>query len=95
MHKPGQLPNMALSFDLLVIDCPPRHGDVQHSALMVADVAVLPCGPSAWALASSVEIVREAQTVRSALRAAVLITRKQRTASGKSAAKCSPNPGFR
>lgn len=80
MHRPEQLPKMAPSFDVVIIDCPPRHGDVQRSALMVADVAVLPCGPSgadAWALASSLEIVREAQTLRPALKACIAITRKQ------------------
>jgi chromosome partitioning protein len=89
MHRPGQLPKVAAGFDLVVIDCPPRQGDVQRSALMVADLAVLPCGPSAadaWALASSVALVTEAQTLRPDLRACVVITRKQgRTALGKGA----------
>ncbi len=56
---------------------------------MVADVAILPCGPSAadaWALASSLEIVAEASVLRPGLRAGVLITRKQaRTTLGKGA----------
>ncbi|MGH2997684.1 MAG: ParA family partition ATPase [Gaiellaceae bacterium] len=89
MHRPEQLPRAGRGYDLIVIDCPPRAGDVQRSALMVADVAILPCGPSAadaWALASSLDLVIEAQTVRPILRAAVLITRKQaRTALGASA----------
>ena len=80
MHRPEQLPKVAGGFALVVIDCPPRAGDVQRSALMVADVAILPCGPSAadaWALASSLELVTEAQTLRPELRAAVLLTRVQ------------------
>ncbi len=89
MHKPGQLPAMAKDFDLVVIDCPPRHGDVQRAALMIADVAILPCGPSAadaWALASALEVIGEARVLREDLRAAILITRKQgRTALGKGA----------
>jgi len=89
MHKPDQLPALAKGYDLTVIDCPPRHGDVQRSALMVAHVAVLPCGPSAadaWAMSASIELVREAQVLREALQACVLITRKQgRTALGKGA----------
>jgi chromosome partitioning protein len=89
MHKPGQLPSTAAGYDLVVIDCPPRHGDVQRSALMIADIAILPCGPSAadaWALATAIEVVQDAQTLRDELRAAILLTRKQgRTALGKGA----------
>jgi len=89
MHRREQLPRVRAGFDLVVIDCPPRSGDVQRSALMVADVALLPCGPSAadaWALASSIELVNEARTLRENLFAAVLITRKQaNTTLGKSA----------
>ena len=62
---------------------------MQRSALMVANLAVLPCGPSAadaWALASSIELVQEARTLRPELRACVVITRKKgRTAMGKGA----------
>jgi chromosome partitioning protein len=91
MHKPGQLRDVAASYDATFIDCPPRHGDVQRSAMMVADTVVLPCGASAadaWALASSLEVVNEARTMRDELAACVLITRKQgRTALGKSARK--------
>lgn len=89
MHKPGQLAAMAEGYDLVVIDCPPRHGEIQRSALMIADLAVLPCGPTAvdaWALASTLDVVSEARALRPELRACVLITRKQgRTALGKGA----------
>lgn len=89
MHKAGQLKSIAEGYDLVVIDCPPRHGDIQRSALMVADVAVLPCGPSAadaWALAGTLEVIEEARTLRDDLRACILLTRKQgRTALGKGA----------
>lgn len=89
MHKPGQLSAVAAGYDLVVIDCPPRHGDIQRSALMIADIAVLPCGPSAadaWALAGTLEVICEARTLRDELRACILLTRKQgRTALGKGA----------
>jgi chromosome partitioning protein len=80
------------------IDCPPRHGEVQRSALMVADVVVLPCGASAadaWALATSLEVVREARALRDQLMACVLITRKQgRTSLGKAARKVLESTGL-
>lgn len=89
MHRPDQLPRVRQGFDLAIVDCPPRAGDVQRSALMVADVAILPCGPSAadaWALASSLELVAEARTLRPELVAAVLLTRVQaRTSLAKGA----------
>lgn len=91
MHKPGQLRDVAAGYDLTIIDCPPRHGEIQRSALMIADIAVLPCGPSAadaWALTASLDVVNEARTLRDELQACVLVTRKQsRTALGKGARK--------
>lgn len=79
LYKPHQLPTLAESFDYTVLDTPPRRGDVQKAALAVANMAVLPCGPSAadaWALTESIDLVNEAKTLRPDLKAAVLITRK-------------------
>ncbi|MBA2685034.1 MAG: AAA family ATPase, partial [Gemmatimonadaceae bacterium] len=62
MHRAGQLRDVARGYDLTLIDCPPRHGEVQRSALMVSDVAVLPCGPSAadaWALSAALDAYSE------------------------------------
>jgi len=89
MHRPGQLDAVAEGFDVVVVDTPPRHGDSMRAALMVADVAVLPSGPSAvdaWALAESVELVQSARMVRQDLKACVVVTRRvARTAIGNSA----------
>lgn len=89
MHRGDQLPKVAEAFNYAIIDCPPRHDTIQRSALMAANLVVLPCGPSAadaWALASSVELVNEAQSLREDLQAAILVTRKQaRTTMGRSA----------
>lgn len=89
MHKRDQLPLLAQSFEVVLIDCPPRYGKILRSALMVADLALLPCGPSdvdAWALAETLDLVEEAQTLREDLHSAVLITRKdRRTAIGRTA----------
>jgi len=89
MHRPGQLDELAKGYDVVVVDTPPRHGDTMRSALMVADVVVLPCGPSgpdAWALAESLELISQARMVRPKLKACVTLTRKMaRTAIGKNA----------
>jgi chromosome partitioning protein len=91
MHRPGQLDVVAKGYEWTFIDCPPRHGDVQRSALMISDLAILPCGPSAsdvWALSSSLELIRSARELRDTLQACIVITRKQpRTALGKDARK--------
>ena len=88
MHLPGQLDAVGRAYDVIVIDCPPRHSDVQRSALMVADLAVLPCRPSpadAWAMTETVEMVTEAMTLRPALQAFGLITQQRRAAIGETA----------
>ncbi len=80
LHKEHQVPKLSRSYDATVIDCPPRLGEVQRSALMVADVAVLPCGPSApdaWALEASLKMVAEALTFRPSLKAVICINKKR------------------
>jgi chromosome partitioning protein len=89
LHRPDQLPALARGYDVTVIDCPPRHGEIQRAALMVADLVVLPCGPSAvdaWALGATLDLIGEARTFRPDLPVHVLITRKvARTAIGAGA----------
>lgn len=80
LHHPDQLPKLAAMYDVTLVDCPPRLDEVQRSALMVADLVVLPCGPSVmdvWALTEAMELVQKARRLRAALGAAVLITRRQ------------------
>lgn len=82
MHRPGQLDAVGQPYDVVIVDCPPRHGEIMKSALLVADIAVLPCGPSAmdgWALAESLDVVGQARVLRPMLKAGVLITRRTRT----------------
>jgi chromosome partitioning protein len=86
MHRPGQLDRIAGSYDLVLIDCPARIGDVPASALMIADLVLLPTGPSGadtWALAESLDLLTKARTFRPELRAAIVITKQTRTALGR------------
>lgn len=98
LHQREQLPRLAQAYDITIIDCPPRHGEIQRAALMVSDMAVLPCGPSAldaWALTETIDIVQQAQIIRPNLKAAVLITRKvARTALGQNAREVVSQCGF-
>lgn len=99
LHRPGQLPALASKHDLAIVDCPPRHDELQRAVLAVTDVVVLPCGPSAmdaWALAESVDLVNKAQKLRPELKAFVLITRKiARTAIGSGAREALAGCGLR
>lgn len=86
LHKPDQLPALAQNFDVTVIDCPPRLGDIQRAAMMVSNLAVLPCGPQpseVWALAATLEIVEEARMLRPDLVAAIVVTRRRHTSLGR------------
>jgi chromosome partitioning protein len=86
MHRPGQLDRIASGYDLVVIDCPARIGEVPASALMMADLALLPTGPSGadtWALAETLDLVHKARRERPGLRAALVITKQTRTALGR------------
>ena len=84
------LPELAAGFDVVVIDCPgSRHSRRQLGALAVADVAIIPCGPSTpdvWALAETIRLVDDVQAVRvEPLRAAVVVNRRSTTVEGRTA----------
>lgn len=70
---------MSPGFDAVVIDCPPRLGDVTRSALMAADLALCPVSPGpadVWALADTLDLVKGAQTLRPDLQAATVLNRR-------------------
>ena len=82
MHRPGQLERLAATCGLVIIDCAPRIDDAQKSALLAADVVLLPCGASpadVWALAEGVALVETVRLTRPALRAAIVLNRLRRT----------------
>jgi chromosome partitioning protein len=65
-----------------VIDGPPRIAALARSALLAADLVLIPVQPSpydVWASAEMVSLVREAQVFRPALRAAFVINRRVST----------------
>lgn len=83
-----QLPAMSEEYAWTVVDCPGRGGRRQVAALMVADLALLPCGPSPadiWALSEAQELIDEATELRPELQVAVVLNRADRTSLGASA----------
>jgi chromosome partitioning protein len=83
------LPELAAAADVTLIDTAGRQSKRLAGALMLADMALLPCRPypsDVWALAESVETVRTVQELRSELLAAIVINGKEsRTALGRGA----------
>jgi len=77
-----EAPELARRADHVVIDGPPRIAALARSALLAADLVLIPVQPSpydVWASAEMVALVREAQVFRPALRAAFVINRRVST----------------
>lgn len=78
LHQAGQLPQLARSFDFVVVDGPAKLDAVQRAMLLVADLALFPCGPSAvdaWALGDVLPTLQEARRIRPELDAAIVVNR--------------------
>ena len=73
-------------FDVVVVDTPPRLGVEAKTAMLVADLVVMPVTPGAadvWALAETVAALTEARQLRPELRARALLNRADRTTLAK------------
>ncbi len=74
-----EVPEMAKSVHHVVIDGPPRVTALTRSAMLAADVVLIPVQPSPydiWGSAGMVELLREAMVFRPKLKAALLVSRK-------------------
>lgn len=74
-----ELETIADGYDDIVIDCPPGHSEIQRAAMMVSDVTIIPSGPGLtdlWSLAETIDLAKKATTVRPALTAAIMLTRR-------------------
>lgn len=87
LHR--EVPQIAQQSDLVVIDGPPRVAALARSALLAADLVLVPVQPSAydvWATQEMVRLIAEAQVFRPGLRAAFVISRRVvRTVIGREA----------
>ncbi len=62
-----EVPTLVKRFDQVVIDGPAWLSEVTRAVLLVADLALLPCGPSVLdvrAVREAIHVVNQAQTVR-------------------------------
>jgi chromosome partitioning protein len=74
-----QLPGIAPHFDHLVLDGPAGLTEVTRAMLLVADLTLLPCGPSVLdlrAVHEAIRVVRQAQQIRRGLPQVVLVPNK-------------------
>jgi chromosome partitioning protein len=74
-----EAPQVAMQADLVIIDGPPRVAAIARSALLAADLVLIPVQPSAydiWASQEMVQLVTEARVFRPRLRAAFVINRR-------------------
>lgn len=77
LHK--DLPSLAADYDVVIIDGPPRSNDIARSAILAADLVLIPVQPSpvdVWATDETVKLVQEAQLWREDIRAAFVLNRR-------------------
>ena len=85
LHR--DLPGVAASYDVVLIDGAPRVNDLGRATILASDLVIIPVQPSpydVWASEETVTLVREAQQFKENLKAVFVINRKiVNTAIGK------------
>ena len=85
------LPALAKDFDHVVIDGPPRVSDLARSAIIAADIVVVPIQPSpydVWAADEVIKLIQEASVFKENLKSVFTINRKiTNTAIGRDVAE--------
>lgn len=76
LHR--ELPELAQDRDIVIVDAPPRVAPLMRSALLAADLALIPVQPSpfdGWASDEMLRLVAEARDFRPSLRARFVLNR--------------------
>jgi len=76
------------AFDIVVLDSPPRLGVESRTAVILADVVLLPVSPGVadtWALQSTLAVLDDARSLRPELRAGLVLNRWDRSSLAASA----------
>ncbi len=77
LHK--DLPTIAADYDTVVIDGPPRVNELARSALLAADLVVVPVQPSpydVWAAEEILQLLREASVFKESLKSVFAVNRR-------------------
>jgi chromosome partitioning protein len=77
LHR--DLPSLAADYQHVVIDGPPRATDLTRSAILAADIVLIPVQPSPydiWACAEIVALLKEATVFKENLKAVFAVNRK-------------------
>lgn len=77
IHK--EITQIGQGYDHIVIDGPPRVTDLARSAIMAADIVLIPVQPSPydiWAADEVVKLIGEARVYKESLKCAFLVNRK-------------------
>ena len=73
------LPKLAVDYDHVVIDGPPRVTDLTRSAMLAADLVIVPVQPSpydVWACVEVVTLLKDASVFKETLKSFFVINRK-------------------
>ncbi|MBD6621056.1 AAA family ATPase [Komarekiella sp. 'clone 1'] len=91
------LPEIAKNYDHVIIDGPPRVTDLARSAIIAADVVVIPIQPSpydVWAAQEVINLIKEASVFKEKLKSVFVINRKiVNTAIGRDVTEALANYG--
>jgi chromosome partitioning protein len=77
LHR--EMPELAAGYDHVIIDGAPQVADLTRSAILAADVVLIPVQPSpldVWGARAVVELLAEAAMMRPALKSAFAVSRK-------------------
>jgi len=77
LHR--ELPSVVSNYDHAIIDGPPRVNELARSAIMAAEIVLIPVQPSpydVWAAKEIVDLLREASAFKETLKSAFVINRK-------------------
>jgi chromosome partitioning protein len=96
LHK--DLPSIATDYDTVVIDGPPRVNELARSALLAADLVVVPVQPSpydVWAAEEILRLLREASVFKEHLKSVFAVNRRiVNTAIGRDVTEALKNYGL-
>jgi chromosome partitioning protein len=85
LHR--DVPKLAADYDFVVIDGPPRSYEVTRSAIVAADLVIIPVQPSGadfWASRETVKLAQEAHAFKETQKSVFLVSRKKgQTALGR------------